>query len=144
MTRRVIRTTRRVQVNGEDEPVETVHEREVERVLRNGNDLQVYETDDKVQPDYYVPSEPAVRATREELTVLNTWLQTLQNLTQRQLALLRDFDLRLMRLEEANRLRASTPSFERATWWALWGILMLILGAALVVILFLIFSSGVR
>ncbi len=141
MTRRVIRTTRRVQVNGEDEPVETVHEREVERVLRNGNDLQVYETDDRTSPDYYVPAEPAVRATREELTVLNSWLQTLQNLTQRQLAILRDFDLRVTRLEELNRLRSPTPSVERATWWALWGILMLILGAALVVILFLIFSS---
>src|SRR5512143_4121979 len=113
MSRRVIRTTRRVQVNGEDEPVETVHEREVERVLRNGNDLQVYETDDKMQPDYYVPSEPVVRATRDEITVLNSWLQTLQNLTQRQLAILRDFDLRVTRLEEANRLRGTTPSFER-------------------------------
>ncbi len=138
MTRRVIRTTKRIQRVDDAEPVETIHEREVDRVIQNDDGLQVYE--EEILPEAYTP-EPVVRASSNELTVLNSWLRTFSNISHRQFSILRDFDARLARLEDANRVRQTPPSFERATWWALWGILMLILGAALVVIIILILGS---
>ncbi len=142
MTKRVIRTTRRIQVNGDAEPVETVHEREVDRVMRNGGELQVREQEETL-PVYYT-AEPVVRASHTQVTILNSWLHSLQNITQRQLVILRDLDYRLTRLEDANRARETPPSLERATWWALWGLLMLVFGSALVVVLILIFSALLR
>jgi hypothetical protein len=139
MTKRVIRTTRRIQTDGDAAPVETVHEREVDRVLRNGAELQAHEQDETV-PVYYT-TEPVVHVTGEQATALTAWLHSLQHITQRQLTILRNLDYRLTRLEAVNRARDTTPGVERATWWALWGLLMLILGAALVVILILIFSA---
>ncbi len=141
MTRQVIRTTRRIQTTNEDEPIETIHEREVDCVVRNGTETQLYAQDDALAP---VSPEPLTPMPVSETAALNSWLRSFQNVMQRQFVVLRDVDTRLTRLEVTNRIRETTPSFERSTWWALWGILMLLLGAALTVILVLIFSSLVH
>ena len=141
MTRQVIRTTRRIQTADEDAPLETIHEREVERVVRNGT-----ETPATIQEDGLTPIAPESLTPMpvSETAALNSWLRTFQNVMQRQFTILHDLDTRLTRLEVSNHVRETTPSFERTTWWALWGILMLLLGAALTVILVLIFSSLVH
>ncbi len=121
--RRIVRTTRRTQVNdGNEEPVETRHEREVERVVRAEDDARGY----------------------DETRALRPWIRGLQDVTQRQFALLREFDFRLSNSEERNRVASNEASLERASFWVLWGILMLILGSALAVVLVLILTSIVR
>lgn len=143
MSRRIVRTTRRIETNGALEPVETVHEREVDRVLRAGEPAPPREHDRLIQrADYYV-AEPAVPAPAE-MAEMHSWIRALQNVTQRQLQLLREFDFRLGSLEEHNRIQSNNASFERATWWALWGILMLLLGSALAVVLLLILTALFR
>ena len=74
----------------------------------------------------------------------NGFAHTLQLLFMQQAFLLREFDLRLKHLEAATRPAPDPNAFYRSTWWMLWGILMLLVGSALTVILFLIFSSLVR
>jgi hypothetical protein len=77
-----------------------------------------------------------------DIYLLGSLIQSVQQSQNRQMYYLRDMDARLTRLESAahpaSNPGASTPSFERATWWAIWGLLMLILGGALAVVLLLI------
>ncbi len=138
MARRIVRTTRRIQTNGVEEPPEVIHEREVRRVIRDTDPEQDYEVERSLQTVDYLPPE-TVRPGYGEMSELHTWVRSIQDMTQRQLAILRDFDIRLRNLEYRNR--AAEDSFARLTWWALWGILMLILGSALVVVLILIIAS---
>jgi hypothetical protein len=83
---------------------------------------------------------PVLAANTSEVYVLGSMLQSVQQLQRQQLDALRDFDYRIGRLERAARPAPQpvTPSFERATWWAIWGLLMLILGGALAVVIVLI------
>jgi hypothetical protein len=101
----------------------------------------------RVDP-YWLPTtsaDPSPVSTRSaasaEATALGALAHVLQNMMLQQTLMLRTFDLRLHRLETTRDRAPQAGSFERATWWMLWGILMLIVGAALTVILFLIFSS---
>lgn len=140
MPRRIIRTTRRVQYDEDGEPIETVvssTEQPTEPVATTQR-TEVYEPArglERVRYTYSTP-QPYERVTE----VVPDWSQTLRTLAQRQMQMLREFDLRLANLEGANR-RTPDGAFERNTWWALWGILMLILGATLVVIMLLIFNG---
>ena len=123
MTRRIVRTTRTIPANTWDPaPVETLPRREVEWVVRAEEDAPSY----------------------DENRALQRWIRGLENMTQSQLALLREFDFRLSDSEERNRRASNLASFERTWFWALWGILMLILGSVLVVLLVLILMSLIR
>lgn len=85
-------------------------------------------------------------ATGAEALALGSVLQTMQQTQLQQMYVLRSMDVRLTRLEQtAQYARAaqaqaahSSESFERTTWWALWGLLMLVLGGALAIITVLI------
>lgn len=81
--------------------------------------------------------------TMSDMIMLGSILQSVQQTQRQQTYLLRDFDARLARVESnghpaAAATAASNPSFERATWWAIWGILMLVLGSALAIVIVLI------
>jgi|GEM_PF-1950216 hypothetical protein len=87
------------------------------------------------------------QATAAETVMLTSLIQSVQQTQVQQMYLLRNLDARLARIEEAPRQSvtmapqaiAYTPgAFERATWWAIWGLLMLVLGGALAVVLLLI------
>lgn len=80
-----------------------------------------------------------------EAAALGAMLQTVQQTQTQQMYLMRQLDTRLTHLEQMARTRSaqaqqagSTLSFERATWWAIWGLLMLVLGGALAVVLILL------
>lgn len=91
------------------------------------------------RPIPVVAAQPA--SSPSEMMVLASMLQSVQQNQTRQLYLLRDFDMRLSRVEVSVQqppAPAPTPTFERTTWWAIWGLLMLILGGALAVVLVLI------
>jgi hypothetical protein len=119
----IVRTTRRTQVNdGNEEPVETIHEREVDRVIREEDDTRGY----------------------DETRALRPWIRGLQNVTQRQFTLLREFDFRLSNSEARNRAASNEASLDRASFWVVWVTLMLVLGSALAIVLILILSSIVR
>lgn len=80
-------------------------------------------------------------ATTSDMVVLGSLIQSLQQTQQRQMNVLRDLDERIGHLENAARPNIQpqqVPSFERTTWWAIWGLLMLILGGALAVLIVLI------
>ncbi len=146
MPRRIVRTTRRIQYNEDGEPIETVVSSTQERPALSPGDAtqetEVYEPErglERVAYTYSTPAATTRRVVRTEILDPQEWGQTLRTITQRQMQILRDFELRLASVEDATRAREGT--FERATWWALWGVLMLILGAALVVILLLIFTG---
>ncbi len=79
-----------------------------------------------------------------ELSDQGIWARALQSILLQQSMLLRSFDLRLRHLETKNRETDRNAYFEHMTWWMLWGMLMLITGAALTVILVLIFYSFLR
>lgn len=85
-------------------------------------------------PSPVVMTAPAT----SEFMVLGSILQSFQQAQTQQSYLLRDMNARLARLENGRSNVNSTPSFERGTWWAIWGLLMLILGGALVVVIVLI------
>ena len=146
MPRRIVRTTRRIQYNEDGGPIETVVSSSQEQpALSPGATTQetdVYEPERGLErvAYTYTNSPPATRrVVRTEVLDPQEWGQALRSVTNRQLQMFREIELRLSSLEDANRAREG--SFERATWWALWGIVMLILGAALVVILLLIFTG---
>ncbi len=166
MPRRIIRTTRKIQYNEDGEPIETVVSRQEQQPVdpltgeettyeparpqqrvtytypagtQPVQETQVYEPETGVQRVTYTYPAP-VPAVQQTDLVEPQWSRTLRRVTDRQLQILRDLDMRVSNLEAQDEAAAQTPSFERATWWALWGLLMLILGAALVVIILLIFS----
>ncbi len=82
-------------------------------------------------------------ANSSEMVVLGSMLQSVQQTQMQQIYMLREFDSRIARLEQASRPNQApqTPTYERATWWALWGLLMLVLGGALTVVLVLILMN---
>jgi hypothetical protein len=121
--RRIVRTTRRTQVDDvNEEPVEAGRERRVVRL---------------------VPEEEDMRS-NNETRALRPWIRGLQNATQRQFALLRDLDFRLSNSEERNRVASNEASIDRASVWVVWAILMLLLGSALAVVLVLLLTSIVH
>lgn len=78
-----------------------------------------------------------------EALAVGSMIQSIQQTQTQQMYLLREMDSRLARLEEPTRYAPPqqvivAPSYERATWWAIWGLLMLILGGALAVVILLI------
>ena len=83
--------------------------------------------------------ETAAQPSTPELITLGTWAQSFTSMQQQQIAMLRDFDVRLAQLENIVSARPAGTSTEGATWWALWGLLMLILGGALTILILLIF-----
>lgn len=87
-----------------------------------------------------MPAAPVTAANSSEMVVLGSMLQSVQQTQMQQIYMLREFDSRISRLEQAARPNPApqTPTYERATWWALWGLLMLVLGGALTVVIVLI------
>ncbi len=99
-------------------------------------------------PNPLIPVNPNTAQTNAGSAVSEMWfvgsmLQSMQRAQMQQMYLLRDLDTRLARLENPTRgaNANTTPSFERATWWAIWGLLMLILGGALTVVIMLILMN---
>lgn len=142
MANRFIGTTQQTTVDDRGRPLETVEEREVVRTLREPVATKVYDPGSSV-PDRYRSNEPAISAT-SELAEVATRVRAQESWARTQSGVLRDIDYRLTHIEETNRAWAVMQSAEQRTWWALWGILMLILGSALAVIIVLIFTSAVH
>lgn len=101
----------------------------------------------QIAPPLPTPVPVTAASSTAELMVLGNLIQSVQQTQTQQLYLLRDMDSRLARLEVPVRYvaqpAAANPapapmSYERATWWAIWGLLMLILGGALAVVTLLI------
>ncbi len=86
--------------------------------------------------------ETAAQPSVSELLTLGTWAQSFQSAQQQQLALLHDLSERVSHLEESVGARSTGTPTERATWWALWGLLMLILGGALAILILLILTEN--
>ncbi|MCC7164799.1 MAG: hypothetical protein IT331_20045 [Anaerolineae bacterium] len=82
------------------------------------------------------PAQPAL----SEMLMIGSLLRSMQQTQNQQMFWLRDVDTRINRIEVNTRppVAVATPSFERATWWAIWGLLMLVLGGALTVVIMLI------
>ena len=95
------------------------------------------------QPTGQLVATPSNSANSSEMLVLGSMLQSMQQTQMQQMYLMRDFDTRLGRLEQTARPNApaASPSFERVTWWAIWGLLMLILGGTLTVVIILILMN---
>lgn len=100
-------------------------------------------------PNPVMPANTQAPSNVPETIVLSALIQAVQQTQTQQMFLLRNLDARLARLEESPRPFAAVRAqgnaqtqngnaFERATWWAIWGLLMLILGGALSVVLLLI------
>ena len=92
---------------------------------------------------YQSPVAPAAQGPmvdNSSLVMLGSLIQSVQQTQKEQRYILRDFDARLARIENTITPPPPTqvPSFERTTWWAIWGLLMLILGGALTVLILLI------
>lgn len=81
--------------------------------------------------------------TMSEMLVLGSMVHSIQQSQTQQLYLMRQMDTRLTQIENSARVNIVAPnnSFERATWWALWGLLMLILGGALTIVVMLILMN---
>lgn len=86
------------------------------------------------------PATQASLANNSPMIVLGSLIKSVQQTQKEQMYMLRDFDARLVRMENTMNppQPIQVPSFERATWWAIWGLLMLILGGALTVLILLI------
>ena len=98
------------------------------------------------QPPQYILIDPNQLPPRTALTPMETLGRSMQNMFQMQMRMLNDLDARMNRLEQPRVQQQRQPQgnpgeFYTQTWWALWGILMLILGSALVVVLMLILRS---
>lgn len=91
------------------------------------------------------PAAPIVAANATDMATLGSMIQSVQQTQMQQVYLLREFDARVARLEQAVSPYTSptnaTASFERATWWAIWGLLMLILGGTLTIVIVLILMN---
>jgi hypothetical protein len=100
--------------------------------------------DSQLMPLTPNPLTPAQSNNHADSLALGTVLQALQQTQIQQLYLVRGMETRLARLEElaqnarGAQSQTATDSFERATWWALWGLLMLVLGGALAAVTMLI------
>lgn len=85
-----------------------------------------------------LPAQPA--ASSADVMALGNLIQSVQQTQVRQLYMMRDMDVRIARIEAPLPAQPVyvQPTYERATWWALWGLLMLILGGALSIVIMLI------
>lgn len=93
-------------------------------------------------PNTQLVAAPTNTATSSDVMVLGSMLQSMQQTQMQQMYLMRDFDSRIGRLEQAARPNPPAgASFERMTWWAIWGLLMLILGGTLTVVIILILMN---
>jgi|GEM_PF-6988553 hypothetical protein len=103
------------------------------------NSFQTYDPywSNQPPPQSYivVNTPPPPQAT---LTPFAIMARSMQNMFQMQMNMLRDLETRMTRVEQTRPPQANMGQFYAQTWWALWGILMLILGAALVMVLILI------
>lgn len=92
---------------------------------------------------HIVPATPPATTHNSELVALGSMLQNMQQTQVQQIYMLREFDHRISRLETGARPNPApqTPTYERATWWALWGLLMLVLGGALTIVIVLILMN---
>jgi hypothetical protein len=102
-------------------------------------------------PNPVIQTGTAPSANVSETVVLSSLLQSIQQTQTQQMYMLRNLDARLARLEEPPRpvkpvptpkTTQATNSFEAATWWAIWGLLMLILGGALAFVIALILFNA--
>ncbi len=103
--------------------------------------LQVYDPRSAPQDSDYVVTDRSPSGNNNALLALGVWARSLQDLMQQQMALFREFESRLSRVEQANRQTPGRSTFEERTWWALWSITMLLLGAALTVVIFVILTT---
>lgn len=84
----------------------------------------------------------AARTASSEMIMLGSLFQSVQNTQQQQTYMMRDMAARLARLEDNARVTVvSAGAFERSSWWAIWGLLMLVMGAALAVVIILLVSQ---
>lgn len=104
------------------------------QMVSSRGDAQLY----PLSPNPVVPQQS--QSAMSEMLVLGSMIRSLQQTQNQQIYWLRDFDARINRIEVNTRPPAAvvTPPFERATWWAIWGLLMLILGGALTIVIMLI------
>ncbi len=114
----------------------------VERI--ENRSLQVYDSHSAPQAPSYVVTDRPLSSTDSGLLALGAWARTVQDLMQQQMALFHQFDSRLSRIEQATQKTARGRTLEQQTWWALWSITMLLLGAALTVVIFVILMTVLR
>ncbi len=94
------------------------------------------------RPSSYTPPPISIHSTIPAgVPAASFWAHMLETIFTQQSMLMREFDLRLRHLERNDTRASGGISFEHATWWMLWGILMLILGVTLIVVLVLVFQS---
>lgn len=92
-----------------------------------------------VPPQQYIVVNTPQPEQQSALSPMNFMARSMQNMIQMQMTMMREIDQRLNRLEQARPQAQPNPErFYTQTWWALWGILMLILGSALVLVLVMI------
>jgi hypothetical protein len=98
-------------------------------------DAQIY----PLSPNPVIVQAPQPSNTSEML-MLGSMMRSMQNSQNQQIYLMRDLDVRLARLEGTAQatIAVQPATFERITWWAIWGLLMLILGGALTIVIMLI------
>lgn len=105
-------------------------------------------SDSQLLPLTANPLAPAPTANRQDALALAAALQSIQQTQLQQMYALRGMETRLAQLEQnawaarGGQNSGASDSFERATWWALWGILMLILGGALMSVIMLILLNA--
>ena len=104
--------------------------------------------DSQLMPLTPNPLTTAPTANNTDAVTLATVLQSMQQTQLQQMYVLRGMETRLTQLEQSAmnarvaQSQAASDSFERTTWWALWGLLMLILGGALAVVAMLILLNA--
>lgn len=138
MARKFIRTTQQKTVDERGRQVETVQEREVIRSDRAPEVMNVYEAGSML-PQYYTRTEPVILPSNTWAIVDNR-LEAQERIARQGSAKLNEIDRRLAYVEGVNQAWSAAESYGQLTWWALWGILMLILGSALAIVLVLIFT----
>ena len=140
MAKRIFRTTQERTVDTSGRPIETVKEREVVRTLKEPEGVKVYEPGTAL-PER-IRTEEITVSEASQLAEVATRVRAQESWARTQSGVLRDIDHRLTRLEDTSRGYAVMQSIEQTTWWALWGILMLIVGSALAVVIILIVTSA--
>ena len=104
--------------------------------------------DSQLMPLTPNPLTTAPTANNPDAVTLATVLQSMQQTQLQQMYVLRGMETRLTQLEQSAataqnaKSQTASDSFERTTWWALWGLLMLILGGALAVVAMLILLNA--
>lgn len=148
MARRIIRTTEqtaeidRGPVFEGESPVQPMQGRVALRTHRETLGETMYDPG-TTAPKVYTGPAPLV-TNSHGLAGLSSRMQAQEDWSRQQTLLLQDIGDRLTNLEEGTHIWTSAMSLEQSTWWALWGVLMLVLGSALAVLVILVFSILVR